>query len=906
MRTAIQSVSEQQRAPLCLSWAEVKGKNQASAHRIGGKAGSLLWLVHHGFPVPEWSALTGAFWQRFLEQSGLKADAEGLLQGLPDSSAGRGEMDADQLRKLERFRRRIQRQAWSPALLAEFHQVVQPLLKNGPIAVRSSGALEDMDQASFAGQYETILNVESFGEAVRAVARCWASAFQPGVLTYARDKGLPLAKMEMAVLLQRMVQAKSAGVLFSVNPMSGRDDEVLIEACRGLGDSLVTGTVDPSRYLYHWRGDNQTGKVQSLENGSSENPILSGQQVKTLAQIAVSIQAQRGRPVDVEWAWDHNGLWILQSRPITRIHFGGIEGEWTTADLKDGGVSSGACTPLMASLYQEVFNDSLPAYLDGVGLTAPKKEEQPWMRVFAGRPYWNVGYTKQRLQRLPGFHERRFDQDLGIAIPYSGEGRCTPTTPFNLARGLMVLARMKKSFRKRLAKNPAMAPGFNRQIQHFERLALPYLPDRDLAAETLSILQRLHPRIEKEYFYTIYDNSNAQTLFQEKLNQLYRKGGDESAPKQETLELLGGLENLSHLRPLHEEISLARNLKRNAAVMSWWRRNDDEALYRQWQNGEWFPGRARLEDYLQAYRHLAAHTLELQCPRWEEDPRPVFASLRRRLFNSVPEDPANSENRRQFLQKRAFHFRQAHCNKRIAALPPVLRNYWRRSFRKSLETTRDLLWWREEMRSLSTRVYYQIRRFCLEFGRRQVQNGILNRAEDVFFLNRASLCQWLRSGKTPYSLDRKLQLNQLYYRGFQEFAYPDEIGKRFDPSTTGQDQIQMPDSSAATMEGIAGSPGQCEGTARVISSLEQASRIQNGDILVTRFTDPGWTTYFSHLAGVITETGGVLSHAAVIARECGFPAVLALKDATHRIPDGARIQLDGGSGTVRVLEEQAA
>jgi pyruvate,water dikinase len=234
---------------------------------------------------------------------------------------------------------------------------------------------------------------------------------------------------------------------------------------------------------------------------------------------------------------------------------------------------------------------------------------------------------------------------------------------------------------------------------------------------------------------------------------------------------------------------------------------------------------------------------------------------------------------------------------------PGFRNHRRRGFTNALKATRELLWWREEMRMLSTQMYAQVRRFSLTFGRRLCSKGVLREESDVFFLTYEEIMQLLKGAMAMDLCNSIVQKRRLAYQGFRNFDNPDEIGTRCDRASGLTSTEPLNGQIGHAANGIAGSAGRYTGIARVIDSVEQISRLQTGDILVTRFTDPGWTMAFAHLGAVVTETGGVLSHAAVIAREYGFPAVLAVKHAMQIIPDGATITVDGNQGTVHLEEE---
>lgn len=838
---------------------------------VGSKAASLAWLAEEGFPVPDWTVLQARHLDEFLA-------SHGLVHPAADDTVG-----------LAAVRAALLEAPWPPELEEELARAAAPLLDRGPVAARSSGTLEDLATASFAGQYESFLGLRSLEELQRGVRDCWASLFTERVFRYCARSGRDTTELRMAVIVQLMLDASAAGVAFTVDPVTGADDEVLIEACRGLGDALVAGQVDPDRYRYGW----MAGEERERTVATAGEDVLAPEQVAELAQTAAAVQARRGEPVDVEWALAEGRFWLLQSRPVTRVGHAGIVGEWTTADFKDGGVSAGVCTPFMASLYDRVFSRSLPEYLNGVGLTADGTEEQPWFRVVYGRPYWNAGLVKGRLQALPGFKERRFDEDLGIRVAYEGDGVTTGLTPRSLLRGVRVLGSLQRSFRERVRGNAKIASELSDCMAAWESTDPTALADKGFEEAFVRLLREDHVRCETAYFRTIYDNSNAQTLFQDGLARL-EKGGP-AKDRVDALALLSGLEDISHLRPVREEAALAAELQREPAVAQAFLEIPIEELRRCYLDGESFPGDGPVRGFLERWGWLAPRTLEIRTPRWSEEPRPVFESLRRMLVaaaNGSASGPSVEE--REASQRQAYEAEVARCLERLRSGWPLVGFWRRRAFLRSLQTTRALLWWREEMRMHSTRMYAIVRRWSLELGRRLVARGDFAEAEDVFFLARGQVLAMLRGELDAPSARAAIRSERLYYEGFRNFSNPDEIGERWlAPEVTAASTA-----SDGTLRGVGGSGGTYRGVARVIGSVEEVHRLRPGDVLVTRFTDPGWTSVFAELGAVITETGGVLSHAAVIAREYGFPAVLAVPEAMTAIGDGEEILVDGIAGTV--------
>lgn len=843
---------------------------------IGKKAASLLMMLQQGAPVPPGACLTTEALESFLEPL------------------------ADQ--RTAFFGGQLTEQDWEAAvrdqaLPAALQQALKDWLTDHPDsrwAVRSSGVQEDLAEASFAGLYTTELNVTGYEALESAIKTCWLSMYDQRVLTYAKKHGIQSQELQLGVILQAMIPAEKSGVLFSVHPLKGRDTQMLVEAAPGLGEALVSGALTPDQYVYDWKQQRLISseihpqvrclvtcdqapftRWQTRNQTEAMEPVLNESQVTELAALALQIQIQSGFPVDIEWCYWQERFYLLQARPITRLHYQAIEGEWTTADFKDGGVASDVCTPLMWSLYDYIWEQTMPSYLRKTHLLSPESEHVLWGQMFFARPYWNVGAVKAGLYALPGFVEREFDEDLGIEVSYEGKGHVTPNNLKTLGHGLRVLGALKRSFEQRLAYNHVFSSRQQRRLQELEALQPNSWSDQELFQHYSHLLLEDYFTCESSYFYHIFDNSNVTTLFKDRFKPF--KG------KVNYLALLSGLTDLSHLRQNFELWALSRTIREAPEALAYWQSPID-TLLADWQAQTDRPMLPELSAYLQKFYYHSTRELDITVARYGEDPRFVFESLQTLLKLEDNLDPLllNQRQHAEYLQAR----------KQLLAAAPF---YQRRNLALALEQLRLFLWWREELRDLSTRMYAQIRRFTLLVAQRLVQQQQLSSPDEIFFLTMTQVLNLLRGELSSQAAAEVVAREQAYYASFKHFRNPNEIGSRY--------KGQSSKVTGNVLKGVAGSPGQVTGVARVIADIEDADRLQPGDILITRFTDPGWTPKFGLLAAVATETGGQLSHAAVISREYGIPAVLAVNGLTERIKDGQQILINGDEGCV-VLDPQ--
>ncbi|UCE52551.1 MAG: hypothetical protein JSV31_25380 [Desulfobacterales bacterium] len=848
-----------------MKWLKDIQENDIS--EVGKKAFELARLKRSGFPVPDAFVITHSTCLKIFSNrigDSNRADVNRLIE----ENAVTGNIVDRILRGFQRL--------------------------GPPIAVRSSAVKEDLEGASFAGQFETVLNIEEKNALLQAVRTCFASQFSERVREYAGRNKISLSELKLSVLVQKQVTPEASGVLFTVNPVTGNDREMVVEAVSGLGESLVAGKVLPNRYLL----DGFSGRITHRElhfdpagsfiKSGADNPteriqlstpLLDDKILHTLGKMALKIQALYGSPQDIEWAVSDSRIHILQSRPITTINYQGVAGEWTTADFRDGGVSSEAVTPFMWSLYEHVWEAAVPSYLKAICLISRNSNIQ-WSKVFFARPYWNVGAIKEALARLPGYKESNFDRDLGIEITYEGDGVVIPFKIQNILRAIpVILALERMYFRQTLRTRKAV-----RKFEEYERELmaedLSALKNDELTALFVSLVHQHHFELETAYFKTVFNTSNARLDFKAAFDSANKKGAG-----LEYLPLITALMPLKTIIPLYELWKTSRRIRTDLNAMEVLAAGNTEAVLAHPILGK------ELKNFLRIYGHHSTRELDLRVARWREDPGFVIETLRSYSMlddDNNPQRQAKSNN--ELYKKEMEKVRRFYSGHRILK---------RALFMRRLDRVRFLTWYKEEVRDQSTRMYGLIRKVSLEVGRRLTQKGFLSQPDHIFYLTYQEVIAILRDERPdPKAIRQRIEANQNYMFSFRNFKNPNEVGQRWQYQ---HGKLEKQADVKKVFRGIPCAQGKAAGRVRVIQDINQSGRLQPGDILVTRFTDPGWTPLFSLLSGVITETGGILSHAAVIAREYGVPAVLAVQNATRKLKDNQKVIVNGNNGEVQIL-----
>lgn len=850
---------------------------------VGKKAESLVIMAGWGLPVPGGGVITTDGFDAFIAYNKI----DNLINDLRSAML----RDNSRVNELAENVQRLFLEGDLPPELKDYILKLKSEYSECHFAVRSSGSKEDLENASFAGQYSTILNVKTEEELFQGVKECWASLFNDRVLTYCINKKIDFSDMKLAVIIQKMIPSEKSGVIFSVSPLKGYDKQITIEACFGLGELLVGGEITPDFYRYDWYNGIENDRVindqetelkaigeppyvkrENISGKKGKEQVLDLREVKELSALTVNIQAKYGFPVDIEWAKHKGKFYILQSRPITTISYSGIKNEWTTADFRDGGVSSEVCSPLMWSLYDLIWEDVVPQYSKETSIIEDS-DGIVWGEMFYGRPYWNLTGIKDGLKRIPGFIERAFDESLGIQITYDGNGYVSKTNIKTITTGIKVLFKLNRSFKELKKMWPLFNASQEKKLADLSNFEYKDLSRDDFFEFYEQFILEEYYLSEYTYFKTIFASSNMASLFKEKIKKIESRLNYPN--------LISGLKDLSHLIPMYELWELKEKIKKVPESASFWRESSVTDLVRKWRDGDKENFMGDVHTYIDRFKFHSVRELDITYPCYGEDPSFVMESIKNSLDLEDKFEPQvlNDKQYNAYIIER----------KKLLELVPI---YKRTAMDKSLQELREILWWREELRDLSTQYYYYVRIFTLHLAKHFKELNIIKAEDDIFFIPVKDIISIIHGKMSTEQANAFIWRNRQYYQSFRNYNNPNEIGNRYF-----QDDKEI-DAGKSTFSGIPCSSGSVTGKVKVIKDIHDASRIEKGDILITRFTDPGWTPKFSMISAVVTESGGLLSHAAVISREYGIPAVLAVDNITSHLQDGQEVTVDGDKGLV--------
>jgi pyruvate,water dikinase len=829
------------RTRYCVPLAEAR-----DADAIGGKAYALGRMLRAGVAVPDGFVIT----------------ADALRVHLGASSTG---SDAFA---------RVRDAALPPDVRQEIARVAEELLADGPVVVRSSAIGEDGANESFAGQLDSILHVRDQASLERAVVAVWASLWSERVRFYREARHV--AERGMGVVVQRQVDAVAAGVLFT-RTISG---EMLVEYTAGLADALVAGAVDPGRIAI----DRETARVRELAGCSF---ALTSSHTASLRRLGVALEAEFGGPQDVEWALSANGtLFAVQSRPITAplsvpaFERATVPSVWSNANINEN--FPHPVSPLLFSIasagYTHYFRNLAIAF--GVSPRRVRAMEPAFQEIIGlhgARMYYNLTsiHSVLRLAPFGGALTASFDTFVGAdgaAVETS-----TPTWAGRFEQAAEVAIVGFKASRLFL--------DLGERITRFERVVDNFASRTTPAALDAMSLDELRAALSE--FVDIRCNrwldaslaDAAAMISYGALERLLRRAYPESAVH---ASLLKAIPDVVSGEPVLRLWDLSRLVNSQPELRELVETGSPAVVLAAIHGDARFADfRVAFQSYLDDWGFRCSEELMLTSQSFQENPEPLIDMLRAyaRVHGDSPRDALRAQAAERERETRRI---SSELSPTYAALLDIL-----------LPRTHASIRYRERARLKQALLYSRCRRIALAMGNALVRAGVFAERDDVFFCTFEELV----TGKTPIGAvaARRAEHGRLSAMRLPDaFTIVDgEYVARGDQAPVGGDSRRL-----------AGTPacgGRVTGRACVLRDVTEAEKLERGDVLVTKQTDPGWGPVFFLISGLVIERGGMLSHGAIIAREFGIPCVVGVRDAMDRIPSGATIDVNGDTGAVHVV-----
>ncbi|HEX8140591.1 MAG TPA: PEP/pyruvate-binding domain-containing protein [Pyrinomonadaceae bacterium] len=793
-----------------------------------------------------------------------------------------------------------------PALSRAVEEALRRWPKETLFAVRSSAADEDHAGHSFAGIHETKLNVPH-ASVMGAVEACKASVRSPQALAYRRTQGLSLEDIRTGVLVQAMIKPVVAGVAFTINPVTGAAEELVINATWGLGEALVGGYVEPDEFrlrktdgtllashiggkLYRVLSDGGVSRLVETSEDERARPSLNREQLQELASLLRELEEHYGAPQDVEWGHDGEQFWIVQSRPVTgmaqtlspTLARHGRDLEWTRANARE--VLPDLPSPQVLAALDDILNRSMLAYYGR--LAAPVSELGPIMKTFYGRPYFNLSQFRH-VCRMTGGDPASVMRAIGHEGEIKPEDEVAARPPLGpLLRALPDLLRI--GWRQLTVGQ--MVRRWLAEIEEDMALLDAHDPRAMTDAEIVRFLQRWEDTTE-ERMAVIFVMSGV-VLYETELKKIcgrvgfpperlihtYLATGEKSVSAQQALDLL----------------SLAHRARSEERARDYFQKTERFDRFREALRGTRFL--EEFELFLQKYGHRGNYESDWALPRYSEDPEPLLFAIG--VHVQAPDCPAPEAiiARQEREAREAWQEFEAKLSRwqKLLLVPRV---------RWLLKRAKKMYVWRELCRSEMVRLTSAIRAWLLVMAERFVERGLIAERDDYFFLTGDEIKEGFDDAERAAQFRsivaaRKADLESWRHLELPLLMRESELPALLRRATSAGALTRV---GVRELRGLCVSAGCAEGEVLVMRDASEFARMKRGAILVAPATDPSWTPLFTLASGVIVEVGGTLSHAATVAREYGLPALANLKDATKLLGDGDRVRLDATNGLVEIL-----
>ncbi|MGB7538852.1 MAG: PEP/pyruvate-binding domain-containing protein [Anaerolineales bacterium] len=887
----------------------------------GGKAANLGVMIRGGMPVPPGFCITTGAYREFVLRNDLGKEIEAILKTI----------DRVEPEPLESAAKKIR--AWflsgrMPQEIAEEIRAAYRALDSGAdaaVAVRSSATAEDLPEMSFAGQQETFLNVIGGDPLLQSAVECWASLWTARAIGYRMRNAVPVEGLALAVVVQRMIPSEASGVLFTANPLSGSRRETVIDATFGLGEALVGGKVEPDHYVVRMPDEQILSKqlgakafqirarpgggTESSEHDSQSRQALDDGQILELARLGGRARALFADPQDIEWALAEGKFHLVQSRPITSL-FPVPEG------FPDGKLRlffSFAAVQGMQDPMTPLGQDSLKmivsvaARLFGVRTTS----ESQTVFYIAGERIW-MNFTpilkNSSGRRAVPVITALVEPAIGQAVqqlrddPELQPGRAgiSPTALFRLGRFFAPLGfNILRNLISPRARREYIVAGGERLLEEMEARCATITGDRyQRLDKVINLLPDLAAGNLPYTFLRFVSGVAAGMVSWNVLNILARKAMEDPADRAEVQDLVLSVTRGMPYNPTTEmDLALwdmAKAIRRDPESRAAVQGGQAAELARMYREGVLpAPVMRAAERFLRKYGGRGFGEIDLGRTRWAEDPTHVFEML----INFLQiEDEARAPD--------AVFARSAASAEdsvgRLATAVGKTRGGWikARLVRFFAGRARQLMGARESPKFFAVRMMYLIHRELLKLGREFVSVGELAREDDLFYLTiseiRAFAARENRDWRGMVAGRRTVYQRELRRRQIPRLLLSD--GRAFYEGIAAHEG-----DSENRISGSPVSPGVAEGRVHVVLDPRRAN-LQPGEILVCPGTDPSWTPLFLSAGALVMETGGMMTHGSVVAREYGIPGVVGVHAATTRLKTGQRVRVDGSRGIVEVLE----
>lgn len=869
--------------PYVLEFREIDKTQLLLAGGKGSNLGELSKI--HGIQVPEGFCVTTEGYQKALEQNEA-------FYALVDQLSLLKVEDRDQIGEISRKIRQIIMEVEIPSDVVK--AVAHYLSRFGDehaYAVRSSATAEDLPNASFAGQQDTYLNIIGKEAIMQHISKCWASLFTDRAVIYRMQNGFDHSQVYLSVIVQRMVFPQASGILFTADPITSNRKLLSIDASFGLGEALVSGLVSADCYKVQEEeivdkmiatkklaiyGLKEGGtETQRIDPDQQKTQTLTEQQILQLTRIGREIEAYFGCPQDIEWCLVDDTFYIVQSRPITTLY------PIPEANDQENHV-------YVSVGHQQMMTDPIkPLGMSIFQLTSFGPRFKAGGRLFVDVTHRLASPdSRKMLLDAMGQHDPLMKDALITIIERGDFIKSLPNDKQEQSSGKSNKSVSSADSRAQIENDPTIVSDLIKSSQTSIEELKQNIQTKlgsdlfDFILEDIQILKKIlfDPQSSAVFMAAI----DASSWINENMNEWLGEKNtadtlSQSVPNNITSEMgLALLDVADVIRPYPEVIDYLQHVKDENFL--------DELV--KFEGGQ--ETQDAIYDYLSKYGMRCTGEIDITKTRWSEKPTTLVPVILSNIKNFEPNasDRKFEQGRQEALKK------EQELLDRLKQLPDGEQKA--KETKRMISLIRNFIGYREYPKYGMVNRYFVYKQALLKEAEQLVQAKVIREKEDIYYLTFEELHEVVRTNKLDYQIISKRKDE---YKLYEKLTPPRVITSDGEIIVGEYKRENLP---AEAIVGLPVSSGVIEGRARVILNMEDAD-LEEGDILVTPFTDPSWTPLFVSIKGLVTEVGGLMTHGAVIAREYGLPAVVGVENATKIIRDGQRIRVHGTEGYIEII-----
>ncbi|AKH63699.1 MULTISPECIES: phosphoenolpyruvate synthase [Photorhabdus] len=890
---------------------------ELAEHSLGGKAANLLWLTQNGFPVPDYWVISSEVLNNLLINDTFAINIVEQLAAVPH--------DISQ-EKLDAIAAPLRQWLQSIPLPAELEEELSLLSENYPdafFAVRSSAIGEDAANASFAGQMDSYLFQRGKSALAHSLRAVMASAFNTRALQYRLHKQLPMGNIRSAVIIQNMVAGEVSGVMFTAHPVTGSRQHCLISSAWGTGEGVVSGECDTDEFSVHLttpeieRHITQKGTTSvfdttrgggtvtmPVEEEKQWEPTLPDSEIYALRDIGKKIAAARGCPQDIEWTIQNHQIFILQTRPITRLPRQDDKSErhiiFDNSNIQES--YCGITTPLTFSFaragYATVYEQTIRALgCSDKQVNQHRSMLENMLGLIKGRIYYNINNWYKGLLLLPSFQTNKKDMErmMGLEDPVDFIEDKTPSLGDKikkLPKMGWALLRLLYAFRTMDQRVELFLEQFKQHAAAIRRTELHTCNSSQLIEKLKyldeHLLQRWTTPILNDFYVMMFNGRVHRGLTAAGIENSSALLGD----------LLSGDEDIESTQPTKVLLKICQYARQNSELCTLLTHGDARTLLTQVRKLD-ASFHQQCIDYIEKYGDRTMGELKLETITLKQDPSFLFLIIKNYLaIDTLTPETLSSRERKLRTQAENTAFQQ--IREQLGARRME-------AFKRNLRKLRQAIRHRENMRFTRTRMFGLYRDIFIQLGQAYALEGLLAEPRDIFYLTLEEIYSGYEGTAVQTQLKPLVAIRKQEYASYEtedepahHFFIRGSLYQQQDYSYPYQEQQTPTDSGM--LQGIGCYPGVVETTIRLIKNPQDEMSLA-GQILCTVRTDPGWAPLFPTAGGLLIERGSTLSHSAVVARELGIPAIVGIPAITQILKDGDRVRMDGATGSVIRLHD---